>query len=118
ANPPVPLLPFLDARPGKLVIGIIRTIGPHIQHHGGSKKLLHRNLVDGRFSRLEVHRSIQMRPVMLERPEASCEVSIFLDRSVYLRFKHFFVARPRSEERRVGKECRSGESSYHIKKKR
>src|SRR6202048_5515313 len=39
------------------------------------------------------------------------------DSDVYARYTHVMAADPRSEERRVGKECRSRWSPYHLKKK-
>src|SRR6266852_4472847 len=40
---------------------------------------------------------IQMRSVMLQHPQAACEVAVFLNARVDLGFEEFFVSRPRHQ---------------------
>ena len=90
----MPFLPLFHSCPGKLVIGVFCAFGPRIQDNRGPKELLHRNLIDGGLLRRKMYRRIQMRPVMLQHPEAPRKIPILLDRSVDFRLKNFFVARP------------------------
>src|SRR6266487_2235445 len=56
--------------PGKTTVDQI----PVKQLFGPAEKLFHRNLIDGCLSRRKVRGRIQMRPIMLQHPEAPREI--------------------------------------------
>src|SRR5690349_19358344 len=89
--------PFFDARSRNLVVRILRSLRAHIQDNGGTKQLFRRNLVYGCFAGWEVHWSVQMRSIVLQHPETPCEISVLLDRGVYLRLEPSLISGPRHQ---------------------
>src|SRR5580704_3683683 len=79
----------------KPVIRIGRAFLPDIKHYRHSKKLLRRDLVDRRLSWRKMNWRIQMRPVMLQHPEAAREIPILLNSRIDFGLEPLQIARPR-----------------------
>src|SRR6266513_1739693 len=79
------------------VVCILATLGADIDHHRRPKQLFGRNLVHRRPPRRKMCRRIQMRPIVLQHPEAPREVAVFLNAGVDLGLEELFISRPRHQ---------------------
>src|SRR2546430_15662936 len=85
--------------------------------HGPENKTLRRLLWDPRFEKIRLALEAREREQRMQSlsPEEVSRVNRLVERE--LEINRLASQNPRSEERRVGKECRSRWSPYHLKKK-
>src|SRR5579859_1291402 len=63
-NLPVPFLPLIDTRGGKLIIGLRSGFPSNIQHDGHPKKTSDRNLVYRNSPRRKMYRRVEVRSIV------------------------------------------------------
>src|SRR5580692_9096003 len=89
------LFPLANLCGRKQVVRISGAFRANIEYRGGPKKMHRRNLVDSRLPWRKMDRRVQMRPVMLQHPEAPREVAVLLHVGIVLGLETPFVTRPR-----------------------
>src|SRR5690348_3067191 len=93
-NLPVPFLPIINTRRGKLIVGLFSRFLSNIQNDGHPKKTPDRNFVYWNSPRRKMYRRVEVRSIMLQHPKAAREVAVLGDTGINIGLEPPFIPGP------------------------